>query len=90
MEIGNTNGWAVNGAGSIAVSTAQKYSGTYSLFSTSRTATWNGPLQNLTSVVQNGKTYTCSGWVRLDNATSGTVIMTIKKTDGSGTSYNQS
>ena len=87
METGNTNGWAVNGAGSIAVSTAQKHSGTYSLISTGRTAAWNGPLSNLTSVVQNGKTYTCSGWVRLDNATSGTVIMTIKKTDGSGTSY---
>jgi arabinoxylan arabinofuranohydrolase len=87
MEPGNTNGWAVNGAGSIAVSTAQKYSGTYSLLSTGRTATWNGPLSNITSQVQNGKTYACSGWVRLDNTTSGNVIMTIKKTDGSGTTY---
>jgi arabinoxylan arabinofuranohydrolase len=87
FETGNTNGWAVNGAGSIAVSGAQKHSGSYSLYHTGRTATWNGPLQNLTSIVQNGKTYTCSGWVRLDNATSGTVIMTVKKVDGSGTTY---
>jgi endo-1,4-beta-xylanase len=87
METGNTTGWAVNGAGSIAVSTAQKHSGTYSLLSTGRTATWNGPIQNITSKVQSGKTYTISGWVRLDNAASSSVIMTIKKVDGSGTSY---
>jgi DUF1680 family protein len=87
METGNTNGWAVNGAGSIAVSTAQKHNGTYSLFSTGRTAVWNGPLQNLTSIVQNGKTYACSGWVKLDNAAGDSIIMTIKKVDGSGTTY---
>ncbi|UUZ82336.1 endo-1,4-beta-xylanase [Paenibacillus sp. P26] len=87
LETGNTAGWAVNGAGSIAVSTTQKHSGAYSLLSTGRTATWNGPIQNITSKVQSGKTYTCSGWVRLDNAASSTIIMTIKKVDGSGTSY---
>jgi glucuronoarabinoxylan endo-1,4-beta-xylanase len=87
FETGNTNGWTVNGAGTIAISTAQKHSGTYNLYHTGRTAAWNGPLSNITSQVQNGKTYTCSGWVRLDNATSGTVIMTIKKVDGSGTTY---
>ena len=87
LETGNTTGWAVNGAGSIAVSTTQKHSGAYSLLSTGRTATWNGPIQNITSKVQSGNTYTCSGWVRLDNAASGSVKMTIKKVDGSGTSY---
>jgi xylan 1,4-beta-xylosidase len=87
METGNTNGWTVNGAGSIAVSTTQKYSGTYSLLHTGRTATWNGPLQNMTSKVQSGKTYACSGWVKLDNAASDSIIMTIKKVDGSGTTY---
>jgi len=87
METGNTSGWTVNGAGTIAVSTAQKHSGTYSLLHTGRTATWNGPLQNITSQVQSGTTYNCSGWVRLDNATNATIIMTIKKVDGSGTTY---
>jgi endo-1,4-beta-xylanase len=87
LEAGNTTGWAVNGAGSVAVSTTQKHSGAYSLLSTGRTATWNGPIQNITSKVKSGNTYTCSGWVRLDNAASGSVKMTIKKVDGSGTSY---
>ena len=87
IETGNTTGWAVNGAGTIAASTAQKHSGTYSLIHTGRTATWNGPLQNITSKVQNGRTYACSGWVRLDNTASATVIMTIKKVDGGGTTY---
>ncbi|WP_312029646.1 carbohydrate-binding protein [Paenibacillus sedimenti] len=87
LETGNTTGWAVNGAGSLAVSTTQKHSGAYSLLSTGRTATWNGPIQNITSKVQSGNTYTCSGWVRLDNAASDSIIMTIKKVDSSGTSY---
>jgi enterochelin esterase-like enzyme len=87
LETGNTAGWAVNGAGSITATTAQKHGGSYSLLSTGRTAAWNGPLSNITSQVQNGKTYTCSGWVKLDNTASDTVIMTIKKVDGSGTTY---
>ena len=87
METGNTSGWSVNGAGALAVSTAQKHGGTYSLLHTGRTATWNGPLQNLTSKVQNGNTYACSGWVRLDNAASDSIKMTIKKMDGGGTAY---
>ncbi|RCX14841.1 hypothetical protein DFR58_11475 [Anaerobacterium chartisolvens] len=87
FESGNTTGWAVNGAGSIAVSNAQKHSGTYSVLHTGRTSSWNGPIYNMTSRVKNGETYTCSGWVRLDNAASAPVIMTIKKTDDSGTSY---
>jgi hypothetical protein len=87
IETGNTTGWAVNGAGSIAASTAQKHAGTYSLLHTGRTATWNGPLQNITSKVQSGKTYACSGWVRLDNTASASIKMTIKKVDGGGTTY---
>jgi arabinoxylan arabinofuranohydrolase len=87
METGNTNGWAVNGAGSIAVSTAQKHSDTYSLLSTGRTSAWNGPIHNITSKVQSGTTYHCSGWVRLDNVASDAIIMTIKKVDGGGTTY---
>ena len=87
METGNTTGWAVNGAGTISASTAQKHSGSYSLLHTGRTATWNGSMQNITSKVQNGRTYACSGWVRLDNTSSASIIMTIKKVDGGGTTY---
>lgn len=87
METGNTAGWTVNGAGSLAASTAQKHSGTYSLLHSGRTGAWNGPIQNLTNKLQKGNTYTCSGWVRLDNTASAPVIMTIRKTDDRGTSY---
>ncbi|SFR88357.1 nucleoside hydrolase-like domain-containing protein [Anaeromicropila populeti] len=88
IETGNTTGWVVNGAGTLTASTTQKHSGTYSLLHTGRTSTWNGPMQKLTSNVQNGVTYTCSGWVKLDNATSSTVKMTMKKVDRNGTSYS--
>lgn len=87
METGNTSGWTVNGAGTLVVSNTQKHSGAYSLYHTGRTAAWNGPLANITSQVQSGRTYNCSGWVRLDNTASAPIIMTIKKVDGSGTSY---
>ncbi len=87
LESGNTSGWTVNGIGTIAVSTAQKHNGSYSLYHTGRTAAWNGPLSNITSQVQSGQTYNCSGWVRLDNNSSASIVMTIKKVDGNGTSY---
>jgi len=87
FEGGNTSGWVINGAGTLAASTAQKHTGTTSLLTTGRTAAWNGPLQNLTSKVLNGATLTASAWVRLDNAASSPVSLTFKKTDGSGTSY---
>jgi hypothetical protein len=54
---------------------------------TGKTAAWNGPIQNITSKVQSGKTYACSGWVRLDNTASALIKMTIKKVDGSATTY---
>lgn len=87
IESGNTTGWAVNGAGSISSSTVQKHSGSYSLLHTGRTGAWNGPAQNIMAKVQDGDTYICSGWVRLDNTSSAPVTMTIRKTDDSGTSY---
>jgi DUF1680 family protein len=87
MEAGNTTGWAVNGAGSLTASTVKKHSGTYSLLHSGRTGAWNGPIHSLTNKLQDGNTYTCSGWVQLDNTESAPVIMTIRKTDDSGTSY---
>ncbi|HEX2926882.1 MAG TPA: beta-L-arabinofuranosidase domain-containing protein, partial [Ruminiclostridium sp.] len=87
IESGNTTGWTVNGAGSLTASTAQKHTGTYSLLHSGRTGAWNGPIQNITNKLQDGNTYTCSGWVRLDNTASAPVVMTIRKTDDSGTSF---
>ncbi len=87
MESGSTTGWTVNGVGSIATSTVQKHSGSYSLLHTGRTGAWNGPIQNITTKVQEGNTYACSGWVRLDNTDNAPVTMTIRKTDDNGTSF---
>ena len=52
-----------------------------------RTATWNGVAQSVLGVVQPATNYSISAWVRLVSGSSETVLLTIKKTDGGGTTY---
>ena len=59
MESGTT-GWSVFGAGALASNTSVVHGGTHSLLDTGRTASWNGPAQNVTSVVANGASFTAS------------------------------
>jgi endo-1,4-beta-xylanase len=64
-----TTGWAVFGTGTLSSDTAVAHTGTHSLLDTGRTASWNGPSQNLTSKLTNGKSYTTSVWVRTQSGT---------------------
>ena len=64
MESGTT-GWTVFGAGAVASSTSPVHGGTRSLSRTGRTASWNGPAQNVTSVLTNNSSYTASVWMRV-------------------------
>jgi non-reducing end alpha-L-arabinofuranosidase len=59
-----TSGWSVFGSGSLAASTSTVHSGANSLLITGRTASWNGPSQDLTSRLVNGKSYTTNVWMR--------------------------
>src|SRR6185503_13978739 len=59
-----TTGWAVFGSGTLAANTSVVHGGTRSLSITGRTAAWNGPSQNVTSRLTNGKSYTTNVWVR--------------------------
>ncbi|MCE5186411.1 MAG: carbohydrate binding domain-containing protein [Planctomycetaceae bacterium] len=52
-----------------------------------RTDTWQGIRQSMMDKMVVGQTYQISGWVRLENAASATVKLTVEKTDGSGTTY---
>ncbi|MFC7483994.1 family 43 glycosylhydrolase [Luedemannella flava] len=56
MESGTT-GWGVFGAGTLASDTSVVRGGSRSLAITGRTASWNGPSQNVTSKLTNGKSY---------------------------------
>jgi hypothetical protein len=64
-----TSGWSVFGGGAIAANTSVVHSGAAALLRTGRTAAWNGPSQDLTSKVTNGKNYTTNVWMRTQSGT---------------------
>ena len=83
----DTTGWSGFGA-SLSAPTNMPHSGTRSAYVTNRTTgTWNGVAQSFLGVMQPGSTYSISAWVRLASGGSQPAMLTIQKTDGSGTSY---
>lgn len=81
-----TTGWTGLGC-TFTTSTVVYRSGSRSGYASGRTNTWNGIQQSLLGKMQDGYTYNVSGWMMLEGATSDSISVTIKKTDGSGTSY---
>ena len=66
FESGTTEGWTSRtGTEVVAVSTADAHSGTTSLLTTNRTATFRGPNFNVTNVMFNGSRYRVSLWAKL-------------------------
>ncbi|GAA4263303.1 family 43 glycosylhydrolase [Dactylosporangium darangshiense] len=87
MESG-TSGWAVFGSGTLAANTAVVHGGSQSLLLTGRTASWNGPGQDVTSKLTNGKSYATSVWVRTQSGTPSAKV-TLALTANGSTSYVQ-
>ena len=85
MEAGTTN-WSVFGSGTLSSNTSVVHGGTQSLAITGRTASWNGPSQDLTSRMTNGKTYSTSVWVRSQTGTPSAKV-TLAVTANGSTSY---
>ena len=81
-----TSGWSVFGSGTLSAVTSPVHGGTGSLLITGRTASWNGPSQNLTSKVTNGKSYTTSVWMRTQSGTP-TGKVTLQVTANGTTNY---
>jgi hypothetical protein len=81
-----TTGWAVFGSGSLSSNTSVVHGGTRSLSITGRTASWNGPSQNVTSRLTNGKSYTTSVWVRTQSGTPSAKV-TLQLTANGSTSF---
>ena len=67
--------------------TTPVHGGAKSVKVTGRTETWQGIKQSLLGKVTNATTYKISAWVRLENADSDTVTISIEQTDDSGTNY---
>jgi arabinoxylan arabinofuranohydrolase len=87
MEDG-TSSWLVNGSGTLAAATDVVHSGSRSLAISGRTGAWNGPGQDVTSRLTNGKSYTTSAWVRTPSGTPAAKA-TLALTAGGTTSYLQ-
>ncbi len=85
MENGTT-GWGVMGAGTLSSATSPVHGGARSLLLTGRTASWNGPSQDVTSKLTNGKSYTTSVWVRSQSGTPSAKV-TLAVTANGSTSY---
>jgi hypothetical protein len=87
MEAGTTS-WGVFGSGTLSSNTSVVHGGTRSLALTGRTASWNGPSQNVTSRMINGKSYATSVWVRSQTGTPSAKV-TMAVTANGATSYFQ-
>lgn len=90
FEGGTTDGWTGFAGARVAVSNAQANTGTFSLLTTGRTHTFQGPGIDLTSVFTAGQPYLFKLAVRLSDRTpsSGdTVRMTMKSVIAGATSF---
>ncbi|MFF0469246.1 family 43 glycosylhydrolase [Micromonospora zamorensis] len=83
-----TTGWGVNGSGTLSTNTSVMHGGSGSLSITGRTSAWNGPSQDVTSKLTNGKSYTTSVWVRAQSGTP-SAKATIALTANGTTNYLQ-
>lgn len=82
-----SSAWFGWGPVTFTSSTAQPHSGTRSALVQNRTDTWNGVAQSVLGVLQPTNTCRISAWVRLVIGNNQPVLLTIQKTDGSGTTY---
>jgi hypothetical protein len=83
-----TTGWSVFGSGTLSSQTGTVHGGSRSLGITGRTASWNGPSQNVTAQLVNGRSYTTSVWARTQTGTPSAKV-TLALTANGTTSYVQ-
>ncbi|MCU0789417.1 MAG: carbohydrate binding domain-containing protein, partial [Verrucomicrobia bacterium] len=82
-----TGGWWPFGSTTLRNSSLWPHSGTNCVWVTNRTEAGQGLQQQFETRLQPGLDYLISAWVRLDNAASQPMDLSMLKTDSSGTSY---
>ncbi len=87
FETGDATGWITNWGWNLTATTEQVHDGNYSGLASNRTASWQGAWQSVMGLMDDGKTYRISGWVRLQNTDSNYVALTVKKVDSTGDHY---
>jgi len=75
--------WTEWGSTNKAV-TNEVYSGTQALLSTNRQYAWQGPVQSVMDRIGDGLTYEGSAQIKIGNASSGNMLMTLTWEDNSG------
>ena len=89
FERGTTEGWFNFGEDTaIMVTDETAQTGTYAALVTNRSETWQGIAQDLTAVMEPGRTYEISGWLKLKNKMNDAGRFSIKKTDDRGDNYS--
>ncbi|GAT70450.1 glycoside hydrolase [Planomonospora sphaerica] len=86
MEDGTT-GWTSSG-GTLSSATDVAHGGSRSLLNSGRTSAWQGPHQDVTARLTNGRSYTTDVWVRSQSGTPGAKA-TLALTANGTTSYLQ-
>jgi tetratricopeptide (TPR) repeat protein len=82
-------GWEPSyGVARLAVTAEPVHSGQQAIISTRRSAHYCGPEQSLLNRLHPGRTYVCSGWVRVQNGDDEPVKMTIRQRDANGRRYH--
>ncbi|MBN1764497.1 MAG: carbohydrate binding domain-containing protein [Sedimentisphaerales bacterium] len=64
------------------------HSGSAAAKAYARTDTWQGIKQSMLDKMVAGETYHVSGWVRLDNTATDSVMISFEQQDGDGTNYH--
>jgi hypothetical protein len=82
-----TDGWAGRTC-SIEAVTSPVHSGSGGAKAYGRSENWQGIKQSMFGKMVAGKTYRISGWVRIGNATSDTITVSVEQQDDSGTTYH--
>jgi len=85
FETCTTAGWTARSC-SIAIADVPR-SGSHSILTTGRTATWQGVQQSIMGLISHGQSCTISGWVKLQNASTGSIGLTVEQRDSSGTKW---
>jgi len=73
---------------SIEAVTSPVHSGSGAARAFERGANWQGIKQSVFGSMEGGQTYKISGWIRLENAQSDSVALSVEQQDDSGTAYH--
>jgi hypothetical protein len=87
FEDGNKTDWT-HPLCDMQITSDVAHSGNYSAYIYNRTDTWQGPRHSVLEQMQNGKTYRISFWIRLENAQSDNIGLTVLQDDSAGAVYS--